>query len=283
MGAVMADEVRPIIIVKRKKVVSGGGHHGGAWKVAYADFVTAMMAFFLMMWLLSSASDEQRAGIADYFSPSIAIHRTSGGGNGPFSGNSATAELTLSQNGTGATKERPSAEDQAKGDTGTDSSETLEEFLSDLQSELSARGGESAIADALLKHVRTRVTDEGLVIEVFELPESPLFEEDKITPNSTLRKLLILIADVSNIVTNDVAVSAHLSSVALEGPEYAGWDQSSDRALLSRSILGGAGVAQGRFHRIAGLADREPTQADPFDIRNSRVEITLLRSEKGAN
>ena len=278
----MADEVRPII-VKRKKVVKGGGHHGGAWKVAYADFVTAMMAFFLLMWLLNATSEEQRAGIADYFSPSIQIHRTSGGGSGPLGGSSATAELTLAQNGTGATRDMPSQNDQADGESGVQLAEDDDEFLSDLESELSARGGESAIADALLKHVRTRVTDEGLVIEVFELPESPLFKENGVDPNETLRDLLILIADVSNIVTNEIAVASHLQSVPLNGPEYTGWTESSDRALISRMILANAGVAQGRFQRVTGLADRVPTQADPFDIRNSRVEITLLRRENRAN
>ena len=82
----MADnEVRPLI-VKRKKVIAGGGHHGGAWKVAYADFVTAMMAFFLLMWLLNATTEKQRKGIADYFTPTIAIARVSGGGSGAFGG-----------------------------------------------------------------------------------------------------------------------------------------------------------------------------------------------------
>ncbi len=272
----MADDVRPII-VKRKKVVAGGGHHGGAWKVAYADFVTAMMAFFLLMWLLNATTEEQRKGIADYFNPSIPIHRTSGGGDGAFGGNSVTAELTLSQNGTGATKEKPSREAEARGDTGTDSSDANDEFLSELESELSARGGESAIADALLKHVRTRVTDEGLVIEIFELEGSPLFEADGVEPNDTLRDILILIADVANIVTNNVAVSGHVQSGPLEGPEFKGWSATTERALFSRRILAGAGVAQGRFTKVTGQADRAHQQDDPFDLRNSRIEVTLLR------
>ena len=76
------------IIIKRKKVIQGGGHHGGAWKVAYADFVTAMMAFFMLMWLLNATTEKQRKGIADYFNPTIPINRVSGGGDGAFGGDS---------------------------------------------------------------------------------------------------------------------------------------------------------------------------------------------------
>ncbi|MHA1128959.1 MAG: flagellar motor protein MotB, partial [Alphaproteobacteria bacterium] len=91
----------PIIIIKRKKIVKGGGHHGGAWKVAYADFVTAMMAFFLLMWLLNATTENQRKGLADYFNPTIPIVRVSGGGDGTFGGSSIFSQETLTQNGTG--------------------------------------------------------------------------------------------------------------------------------------------------------------------------------------
>src|SRR6056297_2396915 len=94
------NQQRPIII-KRKKVVGGGGHHGGAWKVAYADFVTAMMAFFMLMWLLNATTEQQRKGLADHFSPTIPINRMSGGGSGAFGGDNIFTEETLAQSGTG--------------------------------------------------------------------------------------------------------------------------------------------------------------------------------------
>jgi len=94
---------RPIII-KRKKVAGGDGHHGGAWKVAYADFVTAMMAFFMLMWLLNATSEQQRAGLADYFTPTSSINRTSGGGDGMFGGDSIFSEERLSKDGMGASQ-----------------------------------------------------------------------------------------------------------------------------------------------------------------------------------
>ena len=98
------------VIIKRKKIVVSTGHHGGAWKVAYADFVTAMMAFFMLMWLLNATTEQQRKGLADYFSPTIPVNRISGGGDGAFSGDSVFSEETLAQNGTGASSHKPTEE-----------------------------------------------------------------------------------------------------------------------------------------------------------------------------
>ncbi|MEO9821619.1 MAG: flagellar motor protein MotB, partial [Paracoccaceae bacterium] len=141
-------DLQPIII-KRKKKGGGDGHHGGAWKVAYADFVTAMMAFFMLMWLLNATTEKQRKGIADYFSPTIAINRISGGGDGAFGGNSVFSEETLPQNGTGASSQRPTTARQASGETGgADSSELTEaqdEVFKSLDARLLGKGGESFV------------------------------------------------------------------------------------------------------------------------------------------
>ena len=106
------------VIIKRKKIVSGGGHHGGAWKVAYADFVTAMMAFFLLMWLLGATTEKQRKGIADYFSPTVPVNRVSGGGSGAFGGDTVFSEQSLAQSGTGASSLHSTESHQARGDLG---------------------------------------------------------------------------------------------------------------------------------------------------------------------
>jgi len=106
------------VIIKRKKKVVGGGHHGGAWKVAYADFVTAMMAFFLLMWLLNATKEQQRKGVADYFSPTVPIARVSGGGDGNFGGESVFSEMTMPQNGMGASSLHATESRQARGETG---------------------------------------------------------------------------------------------------------------------------------------------------------------------
>ena len=270
-----------VTIIKRKKVVAGGGHHGGAWKVAYADFVTAMMAFFLLMWLLNATTEEQRKGLADYFNPSIPIHKTTGGGDGPFGGSSVTAEVTLSQTGTGATKERPSSQDQARGATGTRDKE--DQVLAEVEKALQALGGESEIADALLEHIRTRLTDKGLVIEIFELPDSPLFVGGNDQPTEKFVLLIGMVAKVSSMVTNDLALTSHLSAEPLKDLSYNGWKRSSDRSLTTRTVLLQSGIVAERFAEVTGKADKYPIEEDPFDVRNRRIEVILLRSREDQN
>ena len=99
------------VIIKRKKIIAGGGHHGGAWKVAYADFVTAMMAFFLLMWLLNATTEQQRKGIADYFSPTLPVNRISGGGDGAFGGDSGDVFNSNSGGRVGLTARRQPSTD----------------------------------------------------------------------------------------------------------------------------------------------------------------------------
>jgi len=170
-----ANAVAPIII-KRKKVVAAEGHHGGAWKVAYADFVTAMMAFFMLMWLLNATTEKQRKGIADYFNPTIPVNRISGGGEGVFGGQSVFSEDALPQNGTGGSDKAPTVERQARGNTGADPAASAQaeaeekSKLKEVEAELSGNSGESSVADKLLEHILTRVTDEGLIVEIFDLP-----------------------------------------------------------------------------------------------------------------
>src|SRR6056297_1371659 len=131
------------VIIKRKKVIVAGGHHGGAWKVAYADFVTAMMAFFLLMWLLGATNEKQRKGIADYFNPTIPINKVSGGGDGAFGGDSVFTEATLADQGTGAAvmlagDERDDVSPSAPTDEMSD-----RQALQTVEAALSGRGGES--------------------------------------------------------------------------------------------------------------------------------------------
>ncbi len=174
------------VIIKRKKKVAGGGHHGGAWKVAYADFVTAMLAFFMMMWLLNATTEQQRQGLADYFSPTIPINRVSGGGDGSFGGDSIFSEETLPQNGLGATAEHATRKQAASGSTGTMADDrardAADQKFESLIAELLGRGGESSLMDNAVEHIVTRVTDEGLVIEIFSLEERPLFIGDTARP-----------------------------------------------------------------------------------------------------
>ena len=288
----MSDE--NVTIIKKKKVSGGHGHHGGAWKVAYADFVTAMMAFFLLMWLLNATTEKQRKGLADYFSPTIPVHRVSGGGDGPFSGNNVFATEELPQSGRGASQKSTTDEKQAKGDTGTSNSaeeaddaqpsEQLGSVSSEeesdfelLQGMLVASSGESDREDPLLQHIRTRVTDEGLIIELFDRPNAPLFEEGSDTPTATLVALLKVISAVAKTVTNPIAITGHSFFELDDARENPNWHLSSNRAQQARRRLIDGGMTEDRVARVAGAADRKPAFDDRSDKRNNRLELTLLR------
>ncbi|MCU0826782.1 MAG: chemotaxis protein MotB [Tabrizicola sp.] len=272
------------VIIKRKKVVQGGGHHGGAWKVAYADFVTAMMAFFLLMWLLNATTEQQRKGISDYFNPTIPVNRISGGGDGAFGGDSMFTEETMSYSGTGALERKVAAasandegEEAGTGEGGTGKAPSE---LEDVEKALLARGGESNTMEQLLRHVVTRVTDEGLVIEIFDLPDAALFKGETSEPSQVTLAMAALLAEVLNLTTNEIAVNGHLKAYPVTLIDNPVWDLSADRAQAMRGLLESAGIAADRMQRIGGFADRKPVTQDPAAIRNNRIEVILLRRDR---
>jgi chemotaxis protein MotB len=272
------------VIIKRKKVVSGGGHHGGAWKVAYADFVTAMMAFFLLMWLLNATTEKQRKGISDYFNPTIPVNRISGGGDGAFGGDSVFSDQTMAHDGTGASDRRTTA---ASGVTsgkesgqGTAGDGTAQSELENVEKALLARGGESNTMERLLRHVVTKVTDEGLVIELFDLPDAPLFDAETAEPTPVLLALTGLLAEVLNLTTNEIAVSGYLRAQPVTLIDNPVWELSALRAQETREKLETAGIDTARMQRISGYADRKPAVSDPAAERNNRIEVILLRRDR---
>ncbi len=272
---------RPIII-KRKKVVAGGGHHGGAWKVAYADFVTAMMAFFMLMWLLNATTEQQRKGLADYFSPTIPISRTSGGGDGSFGGDSVFSEETLPQNGTGASSQRATEAQQARGETGMSdvgdpTQAAQDEVFETIEALLLGHGGESKVMENELRHITTRLTDEGLVIEVFALDDTPLFRPGTNKPTALLRDLARLISESARSVTNGIAVGGHVAAQPIVLAQNSTWDGSAEQADAMRVLLEQSGVQPERVKRVTGHADREPAVRNPMAARNNRLEVVLLR------
>lgn len=282
------DNVAPVII-KRKKITGGDGHHGGAWKVAYADFVTAMMAFFLLMWLLNATTENQRKGIADYFSPTVPISRISGGGNGDFGGDSVFSEMELPQNGTGASNRHPTESRQARGAVGVSDvgdnannsgSDPQTEQLQKLEEQLLARAGESTVSDDVLQHIVTRVTDEGLVIELFDLVDRHLFQNDTDQPTDLLNDLVVLVASVTKLVSNPVAVEGHTRSKPVVVVANPVWNLSVTRADRVRRMLEAEQVDARRLHRVTGHADRTPVHENKMSVRNNRIDIILLRSDQ---
>ena len=274
----MADNSARPIIIKRKKVVAGGGHHGGAWKVAYADFVTAMMAFFMLMWLLNATTEQQRKGIADYFSPTVPIARISGGGDGAFGGDSPFSETVTAQNGTGASNRRPTEGRQAMGVSGTSHTEQLEDAtaFADIADQLIGQGADSDSNQEAFQHVQTRMSEEGLVIEIFSRPDAPIFLEDG-SASDILRNLAPIMANLFTTVTNPIAIAGFVPAEAVVVAQESRWQRSTDNAQTMRMLLEGAGIEDRRIHRVTGHADRTPATADPMSTRNDRIEVILLR------
>ncbi|MGO4917567.1 flagellar motor protein MotB [Pseudogemmobacter sp. W21_MBD1_M6] len=281
----MAAQNSAPVIIKRKKVIAGGGHHGGAWKVAYADFVTAMMAFFMLMWLLNATTEKQRKGLADYFSPTIPIARVSGGGDGSFGGESVFSEETFSKDGTGATAKNPTESNQARGQTGTSSAEDAvkenreEQALEQIQDLLMGKGGDALVSAMLLKHIVTRVTDEGLIIELFDVEDAALFVEGTETPTPLMGALVDMLVKAFSLVRNDVAVNGFVRAYPMVLKDNPVWDLSAARAGQVRQMLEAMGFDAKRVSRVSGFADRKPSVANPMAIRNNRMELILLRSD----
>jgi len=256
------------VIIKRKKVVVGGGHHGGAWKVAYADFVTAMMAFFLMMWLLGATTESQRRGLADYFNPTIPIHRIASGGEAMLGG---TDLATREQLGT----DRPDPDEQTDNRQGA-----VSEALEEIQQQLAGLGGESSVMEEALRHVVTRITDEGLVIEIFDLPEAALFVGDTDEPKPVLTLLAGILAQVLSHVENAVAISGHVRSYSVVQAIDPRWSLSAARATRMRMVLESVGLDAVRTVRVTGHADRSLASENPMSVRNNRVEVIVLHETR---
>jgi len=271
------------VIIKRKKVIAGG-HHGGAWKVAYADFVTAMMAFFLLMWLLGTTSENQRKGLADYFNPTIPVNRVSGGGSGSFSGDNVFSEEELAQSGSGASSVYHSDNDKSRGDSGVESDPAgqgqgaeLDQKLAEVADILTGKSGESMVSEELARHIVTRVTDEGLIVELFDLPGAVLFQGDSDRPTPLLEQLVDVVSEVFALATNRIAIGGHVHAQPIVRLNAPVWNSSTARAHAVRRLAEAEGLKATRIHRVTGFADRQLVVANPMSVRNNRVELILLR------
>ncbi|MBA2778873.1 flagellar motor protein MotB [Billgrantia kenyensis] len=265
-----AGDKRPIVI-RRKKVVHG--HHGGSWKIALADFMTALMALFLVMWILSVASEEQRQGVADYFSTPLTSAVTGGDRSGS----------TRAIPGGGPDPAHSDGE-RARIDTREFSrpSEQQRRFFMDLQRRI-----ETAIeADPELRELRQQMrfdlTPEGLRIQLLDHELRPMFDvgSDRVEPY--MRNLLRTIAPLLNELPNYLSISGHTDSRAYAGGYrgYSNWELSTDRANASRRELVAGGLDTDKLLRVSGFADRVMLpDTDPLDADNRRIELLVLLPE----
>jgi chemotaxis protein MotB len=278
------DELRPIIVKKIKK--GGGGHHGGAWKVAYADFVTAMMAFFLLLWLLNVTTKEQKEGIANFFDPTPKIATTVSGANGMLGG------LTVSKDGAMATDVQQLAEHQEEAPSMQNQSITDEQFEEETRKreEENFKKAEKAIQDAmkenpelqeLEKNLRMDMTPEGLRIQIVDSEGKPMFPSGSAQMYERTEKLIEKVAEVIRKMPNEISVRGHTDSVPYsKGNAYTNWELSADRANASRRVLVRAGVPDAKINNVLGKADKDHLIANkPDDAQNRRISIILLRQE----
>ncbi|MEH3107204.1 MAG: OmpA family protein [Sphingomonas fennica] len=276
----------PIIVVK--KIIDGGhgGHHGGAWKVAYADFVTAMMAFFLLLWILGATDENKRKGIADYFTPTLVeMKQKSAGSNGPFGGDSIVAaenyahkasqtgsrSITIPKGATGGEKEGDAARQRDRA-----------RFMA-AKAQLEARMKKDAKLKKYLKNIRFTETREGLRIDIVDESDFSMFGSgtDVLLPGA--RTLMGEVAKLIETLPNGVIVRGHTDALPYAaGRNVNNWTLSAGRAEATRKALALDGVPGDRFSRIEGVADREPyVPADRYDPRNRRMSITLSWSMPG--
>ncbi|GLQ21442.1 chemotaxis MotB protein [Algimonas porphyrae] len=265
----------PTIIIKRPKKVVGGGHHGGAWKVAYADFVTAMMAFFLLMWLLNATTEDQRRGLADYFNPSIPIAAVSGGGADALNGSDVDDKVSL----TVLSKTQTNSDREAgrPGDVTSDSV-MLDETPTDMEVAEALEAVLDGEAAELSEHISIRMSPEGLVIELTDRESQPLFASGSAQPSPVLDRLCAAVATALYAVENKVKIVGHTDSRRyVSDRNYSNWELSSDRANVARRLIQGSGLGEYRIEEVSGRAATMPLVDDPLDPRNRRISITLLR------
>jgi len=302
------DKAPPIIIIKRIKKAAHA-HHGGAWKVAYADFVTAMMAFFLLLWLLQATTEEQKLGIADYFAPA-SVARNSSGSGGLLGGRTFTKKganphdytpvgviIKLPTNppdwdNTGDPVESTATEETGAGGGDGDAPEQpneaeLEEILAEREAEQFAEA-ERALREAietvpelesLVNNLVIDQTPEGMRIQIVDEEGKSMFPSGSAKMFEHTRKLITLVVDAVRTLPQRIAVKGHTDAAPFVNDNgYSNWELSTDRANSSRRALIAAGLRPARIASVVGLADTEHLDEDnPLSPRNRRISIVLLR------
>jgi len=311
----MATNAAPII-VRRKKGGDHGGHHGGAWKVAYADFVTAMMAFFLLLWLLNSTTQEQRSGISEYFNAASVARTTSGAGqilggatitlDGPSRGKGAPIGVPIptpdkKTNDSDAdsedkveagTKDEPTKEQDNAGKNKdqppVDATEAQMQEILRKREEKMFEEVEAALKKAvettpelrkLAENLLIDRTEEGLRIQIVDQDRTSMFARGSALPYQHTRQLLEAVTKVVAAMPNKISISGHTDSTPYaRGASYTNWELSTDRSHAARREMIRFGLEGERITRVVGRADTEHLiTSDPNSARNRRIAITLLR------
>ena len=262
-----------IIVKKIKK--GGHGHHGGAWKVAFADFVTAMMAFFLLLWLLASTTPEEKGGISEYFNPTI---------SGPSKG-AGNSDSMIDMGGVNSTPKGKEGED-FKEDSGAKPAETqvnealqqekqrLESLMEDLKKAIEQSQALKPFKDQLLLDI----TPEGLRIQIVDKENRPMFDSGSAELKYYTKEILRELAKTINTVPNRISLTGHTDAAQFVGRQgYSNWELSADRANASRRELVAGGLSEAKVAKVVGLASMVPfNKEDPRHPINRRIAIIVM-------
>ena len=269
---------RPIIIKRIKK--GGHGHHGGAWKIAYADFVTAMMAFFLLMWLLSATTEEEKEKLSEYFSQPVTVALFGESGSGTAS------VLEGGGNGVLSSADREAVAEQARmqlvanlsADRARADFARLEQLRKQVENAMLAEPE----LEQSLDQLKLAITSEGLRIQIFDEENRAMFDSGSSVARPQMRALLRELGAVLANVPNQIAIEGHTDGVSYSGSRtgYSNWELSSDRANASRRELEAGGLPTSRITRVQGHASTVPIEgADPSSASNRRIVIVVLTLE----
>ncbi len=272
----MAENAQPIIIKKVKKG-GGHGHHGGSWKVAYADFVTAMMAFFLLLWLLNVSNEEVLHGIAEYFQNPNIVHAAGG---------ASTSVIKL---GSHFEQAKGEGEEGPQNLTDKPDADLTEEFLEmemrqlqDLRDELEYEIENSPALKPFKDQLALDITEEGLRIQIVDKDKRPMFDSGSSVLKHYTRKIIKQLTPILNKVPNRVSLSGHTDARRYYANEEntTNWELSADRANASRREMVRAGMPENKITRVVGMASQVPfNEADPYDSSNRRISIIVLNKK----
>ena len=274
--------LQPIIIKKIKK--GGHAHHGGAWKIAYADFVTAMMAFFLLMWLLGSTSKGDLKGIESYFAAPMKVSLMGGDASGSSTSilPGAGPRLESSAGKAGSTQD---SRDQSKAEkTAAQAAEAREEArrLEELKKKITALLKERPGLAENIDQIRMEITSEGLRIQIVDDQKRPMFDIGKSDVKPYMQEILREIGSAIKDTDNPISLTGHTDSKPYGMGErgYSNWELSADRANSSRRELIAGGMPEGKIKRVSGMASTDlllPT--DSTNPINRRIIIVVMTSE----
>ncbi len=282
------EDEKPIIIKKIKK--GGGGHHGGAWKVAYADFVTAMMAFFLMLWLLNVATDDQKAQLAAYFEDPThpKVSRQTSGAGGVLGGVSVSPIGNMSSSLQPPVA--PPVQKQPKGQvvkpqeqkgSGNETNKKENDSFNTAKKLIEQAIKENPALEALKEHLQVEITNEGLRIQIVDKEGESMFPLGSAKMFDKTRDILYAVAEIIKDMPNDISIRGHTDGKAYQpGATYTNWELSADRANASRRALLAAGIKKEKLADVMGKADTDLfDKKDPAAPQNRRISIVLLRDK----